>query len=70
MKDFLSVILSIPVLVFGFFYIFLWVIPLDLIKQRKNKKQPYNNSHPLPMQNLIDTVKEENKLKSNEWGGA
>ena len=51
-------------------YVFLWVIPLDLIKQRKNKKQPYNNSHPLPMQNLIDTVKEENKLKSNEWGGA
>ena len=69
MKDFLSVILSIPVLVFGFFYIFLWVIPLDLIKQRKNKKQPFN-THPLPMQNLIDKVKEESTSKPNEWGGA
>ena len=69
MKDFLSVILSIPVLVYGFFYIFLWVIPLDLIKQRKNKKQPFIK-HTLPMQNLIDKVKEENKLKPNEWGGA
>ena len=69
MKDFLSVILSIPVLVFGFFYIFLWVIPLDLIKQRKNKKQPFN-TQPLPMQNLIDKVKEESTSKPNEWGGA
>jgi hypothetical protein len=69
-KRLLSVVSSLPIILFGFVYVFLWVIPLDLIKQRKNKKQPYNNSHPLPMQNLIDTVKEENKLKSNEWGGA
>ena len=69
MKDFLSVILSIPVLVFGFFYIFLWVVPLDIIKQRNNKKQPYIN-HPLPIQGLIDKVKEENNIKSNDWGGA
>jgi len=62
MKDFVSVILSIPVLVFGFFYIFLWVVPLDIIKQRKNKKQPYIN-HPLPIQSLIDKVKEENNIK-------
>jgi len=69
MKELLSVILSIPILVFGFLYVFLWVIPLDLIKQRKNKKQPYIK-HPLPMQNLIDKVKEENTVKSNDWGGA
>ena len=69
MKDFVSVILSIPILVFGFFYIFLWVVPLDIIKQRKNKKQPYIN-HPLPIQSLIDKVKEENNIKSNDWGGA
>jgi len=50
-------------------YVFLWVIPLDLIKQRKKKKQPFE-THPLPMQNLIDKVKDENTLKSNDWGGA
>jgi hypothetical protein len=65
----LSVIFSIPILTFGFVYVFLWVVPLDLIKQRRNKKQPVN-THPLPMQNLIDKVKEENTLKSNDWGGA
>ena len=59
MKELLSVILSIPILVFGFFYIFLWVVPLDIIKQRKNRKEPYVK-HPLPIQNLIDKVKEEN----------
>jgi hypothetical protein len=58
MKELLSVILSIPVLVFGFFYIFLWIVPLDIIKQRKNRKEPYVK-HPLPIQNLIDKVKEE-----------
>ena len=68
-KRLLSVVSSLPIILFGFVYVFLWVIPLDLIKQRKNKKQPFN-TQPLPMQNLIDTVKEENKLKSNEWGGA
>jgi hypothetical protein len=65
----LSVVASLPIILFGLMYVFLWVIPLDLIKQRKKKKQPFN-THPLPMQNLIDKVKEENKLKSNEWGGA
>jgi hypothetical protein len=50
-------------------YVFLWVIPLDLIKQRKHKKQPFE-TQPLPMQNLINQVKEENALKSNDWGGA
>jgi len=50
-------------------YVFLWVIPLDLIKQRNNRKKPFN-THPLPMQDLIDKVKEENTLKSNDWGGA
>ena len=68
-KRLLSVVSSLPIILFGLIYVFLWVIPLDLIKQRKNKKQPFN-TQPLPMQNLIDTVKEENKLKSNEWGGA
>ena len=58
-----------PIIVFGLAYVFLWVIPVDLIKQRRNKKQPFN-THPLPMQNLIDKVKEENTLKSNDWGGA
>jgi hypothetical protein len=69
MKEFISVIFSIPILIFGFVYVFLWVVPLDLIKQRMNKKQPFN-THPLPMQNLIDKVKEDNTLKSNDWGGA
>ena len=69
MKEFISVIFSIPILIFGFVYVFLWVVPLDLIKQRKNKKQPFN-THPLPMQNLIDKVKEESTSKPNEWGGA
>jgi hypothetical protein len=69
MNKFISVIFSIPILIFGFVYVFLWVVPLDLIKQRKKKKLPFN-THPLPMQNLIDKVKEENTLKSNEWGGA
>jgi hypothetical protein len=69
MNKFISVVFSIPILIFGFVYVFLWVVPLDLIKQRKNKKQPFD-THPLPMQNLINQVKEENKLKSNEWGGA
>jgi hypothetical protein len=69
MKELLSVILSIPILVFGFLYVFLWVIPLDLIKQRNNRKEPFK-THPLPMQNLIDKVKEENTVKSNDWGGA
>ena len=69
MNKFTSVVFSIPILIFGFVYVFLWVVPLDLIKQRKNKKQPFD-THPLPMQNLINQVKEENKLKSNEWGGA
>ena len=69
MKEFISVIFSIPILIFGFVYVFLWVVPLDLIKQRRNKKQPVN-THSLPMQNLIDKVKEENTLKSNDWGGA
>jgi hypothetical protein len=68
-KRLLSVILSMPIIIFGLAYVFLWVIPLDLIKQRRNKKQPFK-THPLPMQDLIDKVKEENKLKSNEWGGA
>lgn len=68
-KRLLSVVSSLPIILFGFVYVFLWVIPLDLIKQRKNKKQPFK-TQPLPMQNLIDTVKEENKLKSNDWGGA
>jgi hypothetical protein len=70
MKEFISVIFSIPILIFGFVYVFLWVVPLDLIKQRMNKKQQPFNTHPLPMQNLIDKVKEENTLKSNDWGGA
>jgi len=65
----LSVIASLPIILFGLMYVFLWVIPLDLIKQRKNKKQPFE-THPLPMQNLINQVKEENTLKSNDWGGA
>ena len=69
MNKFISVIFSIPILIFGFVYVFLWVVPLDLIKQRMNKKQSFD-THPLPMQNLIDKVKEENTLKSNEWGGA
>jgi len=69
MNKFISVVFSIPILIFGFVYVFLWVVPLDLIKQRMNKKQPFD-THPLPMQNLISQVKEENKLKSNEWGGA
>jgi len=69
MNKFISVVFSIPILIFGFVYVFLWVVPLDLIKQRKNKKQPFD-THPLPMQNLINKVKEENTLKSNEWGGA
>ena len=68
-KRLFSVILSMPIIVFGLTYVFLWVIPVDLIKQRRNKKQPFN-THPLPMQNLIDKVKEENTLKSNDWGGA
>jgi hypothetical protein len=68
-KRLLSVILSMPIIVFGLAYVFLWVIPLDLIKQRNNRKKPFN-THPLPMQNLIDKVKEENTLKSNDWGGA
>lgn len=54
-----------PIIVFGLAYVFLWVIPLDLYKQRKNRKEPFN-THPLPMQNLIDKVKEENKLKPND----
>ncbi len=65
MKDLFSVILSIPILVFGFLYVFLWIVPLDLIKQRKNRKEPFK-THPLPMQK----VKEENTIKSNDWGGA
>jgi hypothetical protein len=69
MKEFVSVILSIPIILFGLVYVFLWIVPLDLIKQRRNKKQPVN-THSLPMQNLIDKVKEENTLKSNDWGGA
>ena len=69
MKEFVSVILSIPIILFGLVYVFLWIVPLDLIKQRRNKKQPFN-THPLPMQNLIDKVKEENNIKSNDWGGA
>jgi len=68
-KRLFSVILSMPIIVFGLAYVFLWVIPLDLIKQRRNRKQPFN-THPLPMQNLIDKVKEENTMKSNDWGGA
>jgi len=68
-KRLLSVILSMPIIVFGLMYVFLWVIPLDLIKQRKHKKQPFE-TQPLPMQNLINKVKEENTLKSNDWGGA
>ena len=58
-----------PIIIFGLAYVFLWVIPLDLIKQRKNRKKPFN-THPLPMQDLIDKVKEENTMKSNDWGGA
>ena len=58
-----------PIIVFGLAYVFLWVIPLDLIKQRNNRKKSFN-THPLPMQDLIDKVKEENTLKSNDWGGA
>ena len=58
-----------PIIVFGLAYVFLWVIPLDLIKQRRDKKKPFN-THPLPMQNLIDKVKEESTSKPNEWGGA
>jgi len=69
MNKFTSVVFSIPILIFGFVYVFLWVVPLDLIKQRKNKKQPFETD-PLPMQNLINQVKEESALKSNDWGGA
>jgi hypothetical protein len=68
-KRLFSVILSMPLIVFGLAYVFLWVIPLDLIKQRRNRKQP-SKTHPLPMQNLIDKVKEESTSKPNEWGGA
>jgi hypothetical protein len=69
MKEFFSFIITIPILVFGFLYVFLWIVPLDLIKQRKTRKEPFK-THPLPMQNLIDKVKEENTVKSNDWGGA
>ena len=68
-KRLLSVIVSMPIIVFGLAYVFLWVIPLDLIKQRRDKKKPFN-THSLPMQNLIDQVKEESTSKPNEWGGA
>jgi len=68
-KRLLSVVSSLPIILFGLMYVFLWVIPLDLIKQRKSKKQPFE-TQPLPMQNLINQVKEENTLKSNDWGGA
>ena len=68
-KRLFSVIVSMPIIVFGLAYVFLWVIPLDLIKQRRNRKQPFK-THPLPMQNLIDKVKEESTSKPNEWGGA
>ena len=71
-KKLLSVICSLPIIVFGLVYIFLWVVPLDIIKQNRQKKQM--DFHPLPMQNLIDQVNREGANKpsanTNEWGGA
>ena len=80
LKRLFAVILSLPVIVFGLAYVFLWVVPLDLIKQSRMKKNlDYHldkPSHPLPIQKLIDKVSEENdnkpkhKTPDNDWSSA
>ena len=52
-------------------YILIWTVPVELYKKIQHRKQP-KPVHELPIQNLIDQVKEENKPKTtnNDWSSA
>jgi len=52
-------------------YILIWTVPVEIYKKIQHRKQP-KPAHELPIQKLIDQVKEENKSKTtiNDWSSA
>ena len=52
-------------------YILIWTVPVEIYKKIQHRKQP-KPAHELPIQKLIDQVKEENKPKTtnNDWSSA
>jgi len=52
-------------------YILIWTVPVEIYKKIQHRKQP-KPAHELPIQNLIEQVKKENKPKTinNDWSSA
>lgn len=52
-------------------YILIWTVPVEIYKKIQHRIQP-KPAHELPIQNLIDQVKEEHKPKTtnNDWSSA
>jgi len=52
-------------------YILIWTVPVEIYKKIQHRKQP-KPAHELPIQKLIDQVKEENKSNTtiNDWSSA
>lgn len=52
-------------------YILIWTVPVEIYKKIQYRKQP-KHVYELPIQNLIDQVKEENKPKiiNSDWSSA
>ncbi len=82
LRQLVSVIRSIPIIVFGLAYVLLWIVPRDFYRGRNRKKQyqeSVNASAQAPLKSIIDQVERESSLpypsgqkdiKHNEWGGA
>jgi len=52
-------------------YILIWTVPVEIYKKIQHRKHP-KPAHELPIQNLIEQVKKENKPKTNnnDWSSA
>ena len=52
-------------------YILICIVPVEIYKKIQRRKQP-KPVYKLPIQNIIDQVKEENKLKitNSDWSSA
>ena len=82
LRQLVSVIKSMPIVVFGLAYVLLWIVPRDLYQGRNRKKQyqeSLNASAQAPLKSIIDQVEKDTNLpyqsgqkdiKHNEWGGA
>lgn len=78
MDKFIDVIKWILLFVWGpiagaglLIYILICTVPIEIYKKMQHRKQP-KPVHELPIQNLIDQVKEENKPKiiNSDWSSA